>query len=328
MKRITFLLLLTQVIGHAQRRLEMPVLGAPLPQSKFEVVSKIPTEKLARLPKELPSYNWSRQPRNFPLRALQMLLDQSAFAGTNISNLFPSPTNQNDGFRLASQDNQDYFMVTPAAGRITIQNTDRSREYPPPDAVPDFAATWDRALQLAEMFGVTTNEMERKPDGSIHVRKTENTTSHMGGSIKYKSRRSVTVFRSIDSFLARSMDEDKVELELGVNGRLLKFNFKWPNIEAISTKKTLALPQIIDRIKKGDVLADPLNEYPAGGIARVELTDFQVFYYVSTMLPYVRRSTAAQGPDIKPMIEFLATFKSKNGEETEGGVFAPLIESE
>jgi hypothetical protein len=205
-------------------------------------------------------------------------------------------------------------MVTPAAGRITIQNTDRSREYPPPDAVPDFAATWDRALQAAEMLGVRTNEMERSPDGSIHLRKTENTTSHLGGSIKYTSKRSVTVFRNIGGFLARSLDGDKIELELGVNGRLLKFNFKWPNIEVTSTNRVLALPQIMDRIKKGYVLADPLNEYPPGSIAQIELTDYQVFYYVSTMLPYGRRSMTVQTPDIQPMIEFLATFKSSSGE--------------
>ena len=203
-----------------------------------------------------------------------------------------------------------------------------SHGYPPPDAVPNFKATWDRALQLAEMFGVTTNEMEKKPDGSIHIRKTENTSSHLGGSIKYKSRRSVTVFRSINDFLVRSLDEDKIELELGVNGQLLKFNFKWPNIEIANKKRTLALAEIIDRIKMGDVLADPQNEYPPGGIAQVELTGFQIFYYVATMLPYSQAQMASQNPEIRPMIEFLANFKSKNGEKTEGGLFAPLIESQ
>jgi hypothetical protein len=325
MNRIAALLLLTQVVCQGQTRLQMPVLGEPLPQTTFDVVSRISSEKLARMPKELPSYNWSRQPRNFPLGALQTLLDQSAFAGTNISKLFASSTYLNDGFTLTSQDNQDFFVVTPAAGRIAVQDTDRSHEYPPPDVVPDFGVTWNRALELAEMFGVSTNEMERKPDGSIHIRKTENTTSHMGGSIKYKSRRSVTVFRIINGFLVRSLDEDKIELELGVNGRLLKFNFKWPNIEVANTKRTLTLPQVIDRIKQGDALGDSQNEYPPGGIAQVELTDYQVFYYVSTMHPYLRHSTAPQSPDIQPMIEFLATFKSKNGEKTDGGLFISVV---
>ena len=217
--------------------------------------------------------------------------------------------------------------MTPSAGRITIQNTDRSREYPPPDAVPDFATMWERALHLSEMFGVSTNEMERNPDGSVHIRKTENTTSHLGGSVKYKSKRSVAVFRSIGGYLVRSLDEDKIELELGINGHLLKFNFKWPSIEATSTNKVLSIGQIMNRIKKGEVLADTSNEYPSGGIAQIELQNYQVFYYVSTMFPYGRRVVTTPSPEIQPMIEFLATFKSSNGEKTEGGLFARLTES-
>jgi hypothetical protein len=176
------------------------------------------------------------------------------------------------------------------------------------------------------MFGVSTNEMERNRDGSIHIRKTENTTSHLGGSIKYKSRRSVTVFRSIEGYLVRSLDEDKIELELGVDGRLLKFNLKWPNIEATRTNKVFGISAIIDEIKKGEVLGDLMNEYPSDSIAQIELKDFQVFYYVSTMFPYRKRSPTTA--DIRPMIEFLATFKSKQGEKTEGGLFVPLTESE
>lgn len=203
----------------AQARLDMPMLGSPLPQAKFDLVNKIPAQKLALLPKDLPSFKWSREPRNFPVAAVQKLLDESVFAGTNAAKLLPSGTNSGV-IKLTSPDNQDYLVINPVAGRIAIQNINRSKDYPPPDAVPDFAGTWKQALHLAEMFGVTTNEMERNLDGSIHIRKTENTTSHLGGSIKYKSRRSVTVFRSINGYLVRSLDEDKIGLELGVDGRL------------------------------------------------------------------------------------------------------------
>ena len=82
----------------------------------------------------------------------------------------------------------------------------------------------------------------------------------------------------------------------------------------------------MDEIKQGQVLGDMLNEYPSGGIAQIELTDFQVFYYVSTMFPYNRRPPS--DADIRPMIEFLATFKSKGGDTTEGGLFVPLTESQ
>ena len=127
--------------------------------------------------------------------------------------------------------------------------------------------------------------------------------------------------------MVRSLDEDKVELELGVNGRLLKFNFKWPNIETVRTNKVFAISQIMDKIKRGDVLADPSNEYPADGIAEIVLKDYQIFYYVSAMFPYGKRAVTTPSPDIQPMIEFLAIFKSRKGAETEGGLFARLIES-
>lgn len=327
MKSIVFLVLLTQAACLAQPRLEMPMLGAPLPQTKFELMSKISPAKLARLPARLPNYKWSSHPRDFPVAALQTLLDESAFAGTNLLTLLASASNQNGAIRLGSRDNQDYFIVMPAAGRIAVQNTDRSREYPPADAVPDFDATWKRALHFSEMLGVTTNELERNLDGSVHIRKTENTTSHLGGSVKYKSRRAVAVSRSIGGYLVRSLDEDKIELELGVNGRLLRFNFKWPNIQPSSTNNVLPLEQIMARIKQGAVLADPSNEYPPGGIAQIELKDYQVFYYVATMLPYGRRGVTLSKPDIEPMIEFLAVFKSSNGANTEGGLFARITES-
>lgn len=329
MKSFIVFLFLASAVGRAQTaRFEMPMLGSPLPASKFELVNKIPAEQLRRLPKELPSYKWSVQPRVFPSSALQTLLDTSSFSGTNAASLFPSGTNQIAATKLASADNQDYFIVIPAASRIALQNTDRSREYPPPDAVPDFAEMRKRALHFAELFEVSTNDMEHDTDGSIHFSTTENTTSHLGGSVKYKSRRSVTVCRSIGGYLVRSLDEDKIQLELGVNGRLLKFDLKWPNIEAVHTNKVLAITQILEGIKKGNVLADSSNEYPPGGIAEIEIKDYQVFYYVSAMFPYGRRMVTTPNPDIQPMIEFLATFKARNGTATEGGLFAPLTESQ
>jgi hypothetical protein len=167
--------------------------------------------------------------------------------------------------------------------------------------------------------------MERKPDGSIHVRRTEDTTHGLGGAINYKSRRSVTLFRNISGYLVRGLDEDNIELELGVNGRLLKFNFKWPPIEAAARNKLFSISQIIGQIKSGKVLGDVINEYPADGIAEIELTDFQIFYYVATPFPYGRDSTGSAG--IRPMIEFLVNFKSSKGEKTEGSLFVPVLES-
>jgi hypothetical protein len=325
MIRAVFLLLLGGAFCEAQTRLEMPMQGAPLPQTRFELVNKIPAARLERLPKALPTFKWSRQPRSFPISGLQKLVDESVFAGTNVTNLVFPDTNHNDGIKLASRDNQDYLIVAPAAGRIAIQSVERRREYPPPDAVPDFKALCQRVVHLAETFGISTNEMEQNSDGSIHIKRTENTTSHLGGNVKYKSKRSVMIFRSISGYHVRSLDEDKIELQLGIDGRLLKFNLKWPNIEAVRTNAVLSISTIMNEIKKGEVLGDIMNEYPSEGIVQIELKDFQVFYYMPTQFPYRNSPTNA---DIRPMIEFLATFKSKTGEATEGGLFSPLIESQ
>jgi hypothetical protein len=329
MRQTIFLVLLAGSTAGAQTRLEMPMLGQPLPSKQFELVNHIPDSKLARLPKALPMFKWSREPRGFPKAALQELLGESAFAGTNIASLLHSTNGTSvvgEPIRLASADNQNYFIVLPAGGRITIRNAmEKTRETPPPDAVPDFDAVLRRAMHFADILGVSTNEMERKPDGSIHARRAEDTTHKLGGAVSYKSRRSVTLFRNISGYLVRGLDEDNIELELGVDRRLLKFNFKWPPLEVVATNKVLSITQIADEIKSGKVLGDVMNEYPTDGIAQIELTDFQIFYYVPTPFPYGRDSTS--GANIRPMIEFLANFKSNGGEKTEGGLFAPAVES-
>jgi hypothetical protein len=327
MKSILLALFVAGGISNAQTKLEMPMLASPLPSLKFELSNAISAGKFTALPKELPAFKWTHQPRPFPVAALQSLIAESAFAETNLPAVAAAATNGNivkDDIRLVTSDNQDYLIVTPLAGRIALRNADRNSETPPADAVPDFDAVWQRAQKLVAAFGVTTNELERRPDGSIHVRKAEDDISRLGGAIKFKDRRSVMVFRSINGYVIRSLDEDKVELELGVNGRLLKFDFKWPTMEPVSTNRVLAVSQVIDGIRKGQVLADAANEYPSGGIDLIELTDFQIFYYVSTMQPYGKPSGSA---DIKPMIEFVAKFKSKSGEETEGSLFAPITDS-
>jgi hypothetical protein len=329
MRKIIIAVLMAGSVADAQTGFEIPMLGQALPSRQFELVNHIPDSKLAQLPKELPVFKWSHEPRGFSSVALEQLLRETAFAGTNLASFLHSSndtTTVREPIKLASADNQNYFVVLPAGGRITIRNApDRTREAPPPDAVPSFDVTVQRALRLAEMLGVSTNEMERRPDGSIHVRKAEDTTRKLGGSVSYKSRRSVTLFRNIAGYLARGLDEDNIELELGVDGRLLKFNFKWPPLEVVSTNKVLNAAQIIDRIKSGTTLGEVTNEYPADGIARIELTDFQIFYYIPAPFPYGRDSTS--GGNIRPMIEFLASFKSSKGETTEGGLFAPMLES-
>jgi hypothetical protein len=58
MMRTILLLMLGGALCNAQVRLQMPMQGAPLPQTKFELVNKIPAIKLTHLPKEMPVFRY------------------------------------------------------------------------------------------------------------------------------------------------------------------------------------------------------------------------------------------------------------------------------
>src|SRR5688572_24020849 len=72
---------------------DMPTFGQRLPVAGFELVNRIPSSHLARLPKSLPVYRRSSKPSDFSAAALQVLLDQSAFVGTNAVSLLRGRTN-------------------------------------------------------------------------------------------------------------------------------------------------------------------------------------------------------------------------------------------
>ena len=73
--------------------LEMPMIGQRLPVAGLQFVNRIPRSHLEQLPKALPVYRYSSMPTCFPAGALQVLLDKSAFAGTNIVTLLGGRTN-------------------------------------------------------------------------------------------------------------------------------------------------------------------------------------------------------------------------------------------
>ncbi len=256
---------------------------------------------------------------------MQTLLNDSAFAGTNVIGLLKSRSDRlaiSENIRLTSHDRLDYFTVVPSEGRIISYNAERGRDIPSSDAVPGFEAVRNRAFQLAEMFGISTNEMELEDNGSVHVRRAEGSNAALGGAVKYKTNRSVKLLRSLAGYTFGSFTDDKIELDLGVNGRLRKFDLRWRSTEAVSTNKVASISQIMEAIQSGQGFADVTNEYPEEGIALIELKDFEIQYHVCT---FDNPGTTSAKTEIRPVISFNVMFKSKTGKTEEGGIYAPLI---
>lgn len=141
--------------------------------------------------------------------------------------------------------------------------------------------------------------------------------------MKFVDNRSARISRSIGGHTFWSA-EDKVELELGVNGRLLKFEMDWRIMEAVRTNRLFTTAEILDEIKKGQVLGDVMNEYPDDGVAKIILKDIHIDYF-TPMAP--RFQPVSTNADIYPIASISATFKSKSGKSTDGGLFAPVVDS-
>lgn len=292
--------------------------------SKPEIVNRIPASSRRKWPEKLAVFK--RKSGEFPVAGLQALVDQSCFAGTNITALLNLTSNRNDQrgvINLRTSDGLDYLVVNPAQGRVLLYcGTERGGAIPPPDAVPALEAVRDHAVRFAEMLGVPPAELERKSDGSIRMVVMENDRVRRG--IKYKASRSVTLSRSIAGCPILSQDDDKIQLQMGAHGRFLKFDLKWTLVEPLRTNHVLQVSKVLAAIKQGDVVADAMNEYPADGIARIEIKDIRVVYLVSDSPAAQKVSTT---DEIKPVALLHAIFKSKSGEKTEGGLFAPILDS-
>jgi hypothetical protein len=305
----------------------MPLRGVELPATNFKLVNHIPRERLARLPKKLRVYRYSGSAREFPVAMVQVLLDQSPFAGTNLADLLPPGSNQNNtthGFRLVSPDRLDYFIVSPGEGRIMVKRGERGRGNGPPDAVPSFENIQAQLFRLASGFGITTNEMERQLDGSLFSRNRVGENFSFGGVVKFTISREVEICRAIPDSPFNSINDDRITLNLGVNAELRSFNLTWPVIEPVATNRLISISKLLKQIKRGQVLSDLMNEYPKGGISEIELKDIGIEYY----LPGQPLPLAADVKnDIYPIASILAVFKSKTGETEEAGLYAPIMDS-
>ena len=307
---------------------EMPMLGVRLPLAQFKLVNQVPRSRLSKLPKGLPVFRQASSPQDFATNELQRLLDQSVFSGTNMASLLrgrASLASLDGPIRLATSNHMDYFFVDTVAGSISYATHDLGVnlriETPDYDSIPNFDAMLGKVLHYATSFGVNTNDLERKDDGSLFMRRTDDKTVSRGGAVKFISRRSLTVARSLAGYPLLASNH-KVELALGVKGRLLKFELIWPDLDVVRTNRLLSMDQMMSNIKKGQVLADMTTQYPADGVVEIALKDYRVFYY----LPETRNFRPIGNQDIVPIISFHAVLKSKSGKTEDGGLLTPLIE--
>lgn len=316
------LLLLASPLCGQTVPLNMPQLGRRLPVVEYALINRIPASHLKQLPSAIPTYRYSAKPSDFPVEALQSLIDKSVFVGTNALDLLSRQTNSElsrDNIRLATAHGLDFLIIAPSKGGIVLQNQNRESN-PPPDAVPSFEAIRQELLRYAQAFGISTNDMEMR-EGALQPIRTEDKISRRGGAVKFIARRSVAFSRSISGHTLLA-NGDKIELALGVNGGLLRFDLNWPRMEAVSTNQLYALDQIMDEIKKGNVLGDQSNEYPPDGIAEITLKDIRIDYYAYSARGIGSVST---NTDIFPVASLYAVFKSKSGKTTEGGLYAPVV---
>lgn len=306
---------------------EMPMLGARLPVASFKLINQVPRARLSKLPKSMPVFRQLASPQDFSTNGLQTLLDQTAFAGTNVASLLRGHSNvaSMDGpIRLFTTNHMDYFFVDAVSISYATHDLGVNPRLEPPDydSIPDFDAMLGMVLHYAAVFGANTNELERKDDGSLFMRRTDDKTVMRGGAVKFISRRSLTVSRSLLGYPLLSGNY-KVELALGVKGHLLKFEMIWPNLATVRTNRVLSMDQMLANIKGGKVLADMMTQYPADGVSEIILKDFRVFYYAPDTRDF-RQASANQ--DIVPIISFHAVFKSNSGKTEDGGLITPLTE--
>lgn len=323
-----FLLLFTVASLHGQtNHFAMPLIGEPVNVANVEIINKIPKSHLNRLPSTVIVFKYSSKPRLFPTNALQSLLNETVFRGTNLFEYPSLSTNSYllpDGISLSDRNN-NYFVVNPQQGRVLVGNIENHVQTPPPDAVPSFDAVEKKLLQLTEMFGISTNELERGENGVIRIQKSDETTTQLGGAVHFVNSRSAKVFRYIGGRTTWLLD-DGVSLRLGIDGQLLQFQLKWSIIEPIRTNQAFQISQIIEEIKRGQVLADVMNQYPTDGISKIELKDIVIDYYAPYQNPHSPVTlTKPVDQEIFPIASLYVNFKSKSGKVTDGGLFAPII---
>jgi hypothetical protein len=293
--------------------------------TNVEVASKIPKSHLKRLPQSLPVFRYSDKPRLFSTNGLQVLLDQSAFAETNIAECSPGT---NFGFVFKNEKNPpDVFSVNPLRGDIRIENIEREAQVPQSDTVPNFNEIRAQLLKLTGMIGITTNEMEPSTNGTVKMTFADTKTSKWSGvgmkRVNFISSREAEIQRGVNGCSAWLFD-DKIAVKYGVDNRLLKLSIHWPGIEPVRTNRLFTVAELIGKIKKNQALTDA-TDIPGSDVTGITLKDVEIQYYYRK--PSGFRGIAPDKSDIYPVAAFLATFKSKSGQTEDAGIYLPILKS-
>jgi hypothetical protein len=297
--------------------------------TNVEIINKIPKSHLKRLPESLPVFRYSGKPRMFLTNGLQILLEQSAFAGTNLTDLLHS-TNWDSiesGFSLKNKKRPpDTFSFNPLRGEILVENIERKTTIPQSDTVPTFDEIQRRLLKLTEMLGVKANEMELS-NGVVKVTcgdaKTSAWSGHGMERIHFVNERWATIPRGVKGY-SSWLFEDKIALNYRVDNRLIKFSIHWPEIEAVRTNRLLTVANMIGKIEQNDALTDA-TDIPGQDVTRITLKDIEIQYY--NRQPAGFHGMTPLKTDIYPIAAILATFKSKSGQTEDAGIYFPILES-
>ena len=298
--------------------------------TNVEVLNKIPKSHLKRLPKDLPIFRYSGEPRTFSADGLQWLLDQSAFAGTNITELLHLTNSSlvKTGISLKNEKNPpDVFSVNPLRGDVHVENVERKTIAPKSDTVPSYDEIRKRLLKLTKMLGIRTNEMEMS-NSIVQITCGDAQTSTWSGHgmerVNYVSERWATIPRGVEGYSSWLFD-DKITLEYGVDDRLVKFSIHWPEIEPVRTNRLLTVAEMIGKIKSNQALTDA-TDVTGSDVAQIILRDIEIQYYYHQ--PAGFRGIAPNKTDIYPIAAILTTLKSKSGETEDAGIYFPLLESQ
>ena len=142
--------------------------------------------------------------------------------------------------------------------------------------------------------------------------------------VHFVSERGAKISHGIKGYSSWLFD-DKMVLEYSVSNRFVKFSMHWPEIEPVRTNHVLTVAEMVEKIKNNQTLTDA-TDIPANEVKRITLKDIEIQYYYRQ--PSGFRGIAASKTDIYPIAAILATFKTKNGQTEDAGIYFPLLKTQ
>ena len=298
--------------------------------TNVQIVNKIPKSHLKRLPESLPVFRYSGKPRMFLTNGLQVLLEQSAFSETNLADLLHGTNwdSLESGIYLKDGKNPpDTFSINPLRGDVHVENIERKTIIPKSDTVPSYDEIRKRLLKLTEILGIKTNEMELS-NGVVKVTCGDTKRSAWSGvgmkRVHFVCERGASIPRGVRGYSSWLFD-DKIILEYGVDEHLNKFSIHWPEIEPVRTNHLLTVAKMIGKIKQNEALTDT-TDIAGHDVTRITLKDIEIQYY--NHQPAGFHGMTPLKTDIYPVAAILTTFKTKDGQTQDAGIYFPILESQ